>query len=758
MNKNILLILLLLITSLTFSNAEKENFEDKIVKTNNELEILRHKLDVKFQEANFLYENQADEAEYIKLLNEINELKLEIKNLQEKYRESCVEGSIKSEGSYAFWDQGETTLSQLLLEYGSTDYLYVIPYELGSLKLNVYSSIPLPHESWNDMIELILSHNGIGIKQLNPYLRQLYIFKHDPTNVSGIVHSLKDLKILPDSAWVFYVFSPMPEQIKSVQSFFDRFSDPKKTTIQIVGSKIVIVSYKENVEKLIKLYEAVWGKDQGKVVHVFHLNKIPANEAEKVLKTYFQEPATKNRPSFFHSGADELLVMSLASNSSLVVMGNIQLVERAKQMINDLENQLEDPSEMTVFWYTCKHSDPQDLANILEQVYSSLSSAKIETKQVSQAKSSKPLNQKSSSKTNNTYHPSMPISPSMVMPGSINRNEEHKSMQNFIVDPKSGSILIVVKRYELEKIKHLLKKLDVPKKMVQIEVLLVEKRMQDNKQTGINLLKIGSSSNRETSLQFDTNENAPNKGILDFIVSKARSRSFPAFDFTASFLMAQEDIKISAAPSILAINQTPATISIVEERSINNGAVKVVDNDSTAIDKSYSRAQFGITIVMTPTIHLPDASDANSKGFVTLQTNITFDTNKSKANEDKPLIARRHIENEIRIADGETIILGGLRKQSEEDKREKIPFLGDLPGIGKLFGTTKMSDDSSEMFMFITPHIIKDPIEDLKELRTDVLMKRPGDIPEFMTKLEEAKKQEKIKLFEKSIQMVLDRF
>ena len=61
------------------------------------------------------------------------------------------------------------------------------------------------------------------------------------------------------------------------------------------------------------------------------------------------------------------------------------------------------------------------------------------------------------------------------------------------------------------------------------------------------------------------------------------------------------------------------------------------------------------------------------------------------------------------------------------------------------------------MFIFITPHIIKDPMFDLAEQRQNYLQKRQGDIDEFLEKLEDAKKNEKKKLFEKSLNLFFDK-
>jgi general secretion pathway protein D len=306
----------------------------------------------------------------------------------------------------------------------------------------------------------------------------------------------------------------------------------------------------------------------------------------------------------------------------------------------------------------------------------------------------------------------------------------------------------------LPKIKNLLKKLDVPKRMVQIDVLLVEKKMTDRKQVGINLLNINNklSVPHETGISFQTEDKKPNKGLLQFLFQRPPGK-FPGIDLTYNFLLAQDDLRINANPTVLAVNQTAAQISIVEEISINNGAVQH-DSKSASVEKSYTRAQYGTTIVMMPTIHLPNPDDPD-KGFVSLHTDVTFDSTPCSY-DDRPPVTRRHVTNDVQIADGETVILGGLRRKNEENAREKIPFLGDLPGIGKLFGSTKSADTNTEMFIFITPHIIHDPVDDLQRIRLEECRKRPGDIPEFLVRLDEAKEKEKQGLFASSIKMLFD--
>jgi len=742
----------IIIISLFFFNLsfaeEKEDFENDIKNVNKKLLSLREELSEKYKMAKIFYEKNEKEEKFFDLIDNIKNIKKQISRIEEKWRKDFVSNSL--EEGYAFWDQGEITISQLIMEYGASDYLYIIPYEIGSIKLSMFSSIPIPHESWNDMIELILENKGIGIRKLTPYLKELFILKHDLSNIKVIADREEDLEHISDLTPIFFIFSTMPEKIKTAYNFFEKFSDQKQVNLQIVSNKIVIISSKRNVIKLLNLYKAVIGKEGEKKVKVINLFKIDSKEMEKIVNAFFEEK-TAPKVSFLRNRKAELSILPLPSKNSVVLVGDDIMIKRAEKIIRDLEDQLEDISEKTIFWYTCKHSDPYDIAEVLNKIYSSLFNVNIEISE-KEIKEKKPENPSFCSPCEgraSCYNPTLPVTPSFVQPGKIKERKPEVLSDSIIVDPKTGSILMVINKSMVQKIKELLKKLDVPKKMVQIEVLLVERKLNERRQSGINILKIGQSGNKkETFLSFDDTGKSLRRGILDFVFSKPKD-SIPSVDLMMSFLMAQEDLKVNASPSVLAVNQTPATISIVEELSINNGAIQLDTSCGVTVEKSYTRAQFGITIVMTPTIHLSD-EDSNKKGYVSLNTDITFDTIQPSL-EDRPPATRRHIESEVRIADGETIILGGLRKKSQEDRKEKVPFLGHIPGLGKLFGTTRLADRSTEMFFFITPRIIKDPIEDLKIERMRLLNQRPGDIPEFLNSLKEAKKNRKHQLLKESM-------
>lgn len=764
MKKHVTLIALLCASSIAFpqtiaeklaSSAPKSadnpgNLDQLLKDFNEQLTFLRSDLDSCYKKAQVLHSEGRSEQEFQGLLTQVNTIKREIHRLETKWYDAAVNESKREEEGSALWDQEETTLAQLVMEYGALDYLFIVPPEMAALKLNMHSNIPIPRESWNEMLEIILAHNGIGVKKVNTYVRQLYILKQDPSAIQAVASSPQQLQWIPDHTRLFYVFTPPVEQVKSSFQFFERFADAKQTFIYQIGPKIAIIAAKEEVAKLIDLYNTVWSNTPGKVSRVVPVTKMTVKEMEKILQSFFGEAMEKNRPPFAKTEQEGLNIFSLAQGNSLILIGQEEVVQRAEKIVKDTEEQLQDPAEMTVYMYQCRHSNPGDLAKVLEKVYNSLLSASTEAnKEVDVNFASQGPIFKAPP---DGYPPTPPlvVSPPPLKVGNTATLEVEQGSDHFIPDPKTGNLLMVVRRDALVKIKDLLRKLDVPKKMVQIEVMLFEKRIKNDNNYGMNMLKLGSKKN---GVKWKSDLAPRGPGVLEFLLHGHSSKHFPAYDLALSFLMTQEDIQLNSAPSVITVNQTPTTISIVEEISINNGAAPIDTNKGIAFEQSFTRAQFGTTIVVTPTVNLPDPDDdlTDNKGFVTLQTNVSFDTTKHVHNQnDRPMVERRHIESEVRVQDGQTVILGGLRRKSTHDNEEKIPFLGDIPGIGKLFGSAKLTNNNTEMFIFITPTIVVAPEEQLIQIRNEEVMKRPGDIPEYLERVIESQEKERKKYYENS--------
>ncbi|MCB1180719.1 MAG: type II secretion system protein GspD [Chlamydiia bacterium] len=709
-------------------------FREELSLTNETLANRRGQLKQLYQEGQQLHQKGAPPEALISYINEIESIKSKISETQKKWQEQCSSHTA-SEG-YALWNAPDATLEELVMEYGSGDAIYLIPPEIANYRLSIHSNLPVPRESWEEILELILAQNGVGIRQINPYVKELYFLGEDRLHLNEITDQVTKLDLLPPTNRVCFVLTPDGPDPKRAFFFLQRFSSPSSVIMEIIGGKIFMIARPPLIKELLKIYEFAQAGGGSTEYRLITLSKIDPKEMTTILYSALGESkAMGDAPSFTIITLDHL-------TPSLFILGSKTEVDNACKMIEQIESQILDPKEKTVFWYTAKHSEVEGLADVLGKVYGLLVSSRT-FEELSAPSPPNAVPKKISDLT---------VKPGLIAPAGANYplNDDRERNHQFVIDPKTGSMIMVVEKALLPSIKDLLKRLDVPKKMVQIEVLLFEKKISHKNNFGLNLLRLGSSAANLSSSALSWGPGGTGIGILEFLISHKKGSGIPSYDLAYNFLLGQEDVQINASPSVTTVNQTPATIAIVEEISINTGGRQNDSEDKKSITQSYERAQYGITLQITPTINLgsDDEEEETGRGvsYITLDTDITFDTTKSHSN-DRPDVTRRHIKNHVRIPDGQTVILGGLRRKNSEESRESIPFLGEIPGIGKLFGTQKIQDSSTEMFVFITPKIITDPYEEAEALKIDLLKKRPGDLPEFLEELVEARANEKKRLF-----------
>lgn len=769
-----------------------------------------------------LYEQDAPEESYYDLLVQINDAKENIRILQESWREMVTKPGMQDEG-YALWHQPDTNLQQLIIDYGSLDFVYMIPPDIASIQVSISSNIPIPHASWGEMLEQILLQSGVGIKELNPYLRQLYRIKDDFSTVRLITSNPMDLEAYPGNARVSFVFSPEPMDVRRVWFFLEKFTNPNSTVLQRVGRVIMITAEADAVKDLLKVYDFVTANKRELEYKAVPLFRVEAEEMAKILSTIFEEfieeedvqeaaplepgqrqgadnrnrppirqpPQRSNRSNGQLRGVSALTVIALPKVAQAVfLIGTAEEIRKAEEIIREVEHQVGAARDKSIFSYSVKHSDPEDLAKILSKIYELMIANRVgfQTQDLAQAdqelqeqlrnveERARQEIQDAVKQERENLERTLPIPsyftppfyqqggysinprPIETQPGVQNR-EVNVGRDNFIVDPKTGTLIMVVETDILPKLKEIIAKLDVPKKMVQIEVLLFERILQRDISYGLNLLKIGSAASQKhrTSTvwaggldQCEAIADASTiatcgRGVIDFFISRKKTDSgIPAFDLAYKFLMSQDNVYLTASPSVVAINQTEAVISIQDERSILVGT-NITDSAAVPAQNAFTRAQYGITIRVTPIIHYSEDTDfGDPENYITLNSEITFDTiPPSQQNSSQPQVNRRQIINQVNIPDGQAVIIGGLQRKQGSDMCDKIPFLGELPGLGKLFSTTQLTDEETELVIFMTPKIISDPREDFAKLRKEHLCRRPGDLPCFIAKLNEALECEK---------------
>jgi general secretion pathway protein D len=764
---------------ISFLEGASLRAEDKTLSIENVNTLLsryRKELREKYEETHFLVEANAGEEEFHELLQEINEVRADLAKTEEHFRENQVKEIRAENEPYGIWTMDEITISQLVIEYASQDFLYIVPPEVASMKLSIHSALMIPRESWSALLEAIFKQNGIGLKEINAYTKQLYLLKQDFLAVTAVTTRECELKSLDAKTRVAFIYSPNIENLKAAFYFLERFRDPKTTFVYQAGTKIAIVGFRDDIQRLVQLCNNVWEVEDEKITKVITSSKIQPEEITKILKTYFGGLAESNRSLVSMKGGNDLAVLPLVQEGGVVLIGNKKIIERAEAIIRNTESQVDDPFELTVFWYTCSHASPNELSDVLDQVYSSLICSGVEGgESLEQRIGDAPVDvgfpgevppppsggdsmegYQNPTTARNWHYTGRKLEDRGPIPQNVEQAHT-KKQATFIPHPTTGSVLMVVRKDLLGKIKEVIKKLDIPKRMVEIEVLLCERRLNNTIKSGINLLKIGSNAKNQNLLGVDYEgaDTSAKKGIFEFFYSAAKTANLPAFDVTYNFLLSQDDVRVTASPSVITINHVPATIAITDEISISNGASPVDTNGTIIFKESFDRATFGITLTLTPTVHEPEADDQTGQLYVTLENEISFETIKGELRSNyKPDVHKRQVKNQVRIADGQTIILGGLKSRSTEDRTEKIPFLGELPGIGKVFGTWALSDISNEMFIFIKPKVIQDPKRDLLRMREEKLQQRPGDTEYLLAKICDARKKRENARFKRSFELI----
>ncbi|MCH9617552.1 MAG: Type 3 secretion system secretin [Chlamydiia bacterium] len=672
----------------------------------------------------------------------IQEIREQILDLENAWISAQKEDYHKNGENSGFWELGETTISKLIIEYGSAESLYVIPPEIGSLKLSLHCLLSIPKESWPKMIELILTYNNIGVKKLNPFVKQLFLLKDQQINVDVITSDIDYLSLLESTSRVIFIYNPPTENIKSTFYFLDKFKNIKNTFIYQIGPKIAIAGPVKDVLKLTTLADNVWDKNDQRISKILTPQKISPEDAVKLLKSYFGGLTDYSRPVVPMKGGNGLSAFTLKKENSLILIGSKKKVDQAENLLKETESQVIDPTEVTLYWHTCDHCKPIELAETLSKVYTSLISCSMEN--TKQAVMNKPITRYPPGAAYGSHYP-----PTQEIKESSPKSKVGPSKsEHFFPFPATGSLLMVVRKDTLCKIKEIIKKLDTPKKMVEIEVLLCERRLDNSSKSGINLLKLAGAASNTDNISSSYARGGTSSGIMEFLFSGTGSTKshIPAMDLSYSFILSQEDVMVTASPSTTTLNQVAATLSITDQISIHNGA-----NGKNV--SSYQREDFGITLTLTPTVHERSEGDAHGQLYITLENDIQFDT-ITNIDDERPTVHKRHITNTVRIPNGETVIIGGLRASSTEEVNQKIPFLGEIPGFAKIFGSNVSSQKNSEMFIFIKPRVIEDPATDLLRIREEKLKRRPGDSEALLTKINESRRNEEEVRFQNSFNLL----
>ena len=290
-----------------------------------------------------------------------------------------------------------------------------------------------------------------------------------------------------------------------------------------------------------------------------------------------------------------------------------------------------------------------------------------------------------------------------------------------VVDERTNSIVVTDTAAKLSEIRDLIEKVDIPIRQVMIEARIVIASSNIDDQLGIRWGGgfLNTNGDQFTSVAGDTASvtslnnqligggqvTAPSAPFVDLGVAEATSGFALGFTSTDLFLTAELSAleasgegEVVSQPKVITGDKQKASIKSGTEIPYQEGAA------SGATTTAFKEAVLKLDV--TPNI-TPD--DRVLLDLVVNQDSLG-DLVPSGNGGLIPTIDTTELTTQVLVGNGETVVLGGVFKNEELQKVEKVPFLGDIPYLGSLFKSTANTQQKTETLIFITPRILSEAL------------------------------------------------
>ncbi|MCI0329731.1 MAG: secretin and TonB N-terminal domain-containing protein [candidate division Zixibacteria bacterium] len=283
-----------------------------------------------------------------------------------------------------------------------------------------------------------------------------------------------------------------------------------------------------------------------------------------------------------------------------------------------------------------------------------------------------------------------------------------KEVRRLEVAKQAPATILVVTDfgYNLPRIEKIVAALDKPARQVSIEVKMVETSLDKNSDLGLEWpeaigASLGEAEPVSTSSTGTTT--AASKALVFPIQGRPKygRLSVEQVDWFLNYLVTQTNSKLLSSPKVTTLDNQAAKITVattIPLQTLNRFSEGAVVQDIV----SFQDKEFGIILDVIPRIN--DDSTVTLRVVPTVEDIISF---TGPANNQRPITSKRSVETQIRMKDGETMVIGGLIKDNEVKTVRKVWLLGDIPLLGHLFRSTSKQKNQSDLLIMITPRIVR---------------------------------------------------
>jgi len=307
-----------------------------------------------------------------------------------------------------------------------------------------------------------------------------------------------------------------------------------------------------------------------------------------------------------------------------------------------------------------------------------------------------------------------------------------------IVDQRSNALVITERPSRMGRIRPIIDKLDRETAQVMIESKFIEVSDGDTKNLGVDWSSLSQAGIK--SLSFKDNQvvngsTAPGNVIPEGLthpvpyITTFNSTNFSLF---LNALQTKTKSRVVSNPTIVTLNNTEATINIGLQYPLPDYTYNA-QTGAFAIS-GFTYKDIGINLKVTPQV--------NNQGFIrmALEPEISdlgdpVNLGAGAGGANIPIINTRKTKTAVSLEDGHTLGIGGLIKSSSKQSQSKVPFLGSIPILGRLFRTDSPSNDNTNLLIFITAKTISGKDAKLQEIFDPRAIKgadlKQSDLPGF---------------------------
>ena len=457
-------------------------------------------------------------------------------------------------------------------------------------------------------------------------------------------------------------------------------------------------------------------------------------------------------------------IISDERTNSLIVMANEEAIDAVRKLIAELDVDV-DPSRLAQIQVVyLEHAKAEDVAQVLSQLGNGGNSG------------SSSRNSRNSASTRRTRPGQSPASTRRGAADTAGESEgsavaAFEEGLRITSDESTNSLVLIATRDQFAIIRQVIDKLDIPRKQVFVEAVILEMATDDTNSAGLSFHAGGENAAGGTNIysaQVGGTSSIPDQSLLSGMAvgvfgpsipvslgvgassdgegGGASTIDIPAFGIVLNALQSNSAVNIVSTPNILTMDNEEAKIVV------GRNVPFPVGQTQTSIGfpvTNFQREDVAITLKVTPQI--------NESDYVTLETFLEIQEIEGDvagtADQGGPTTSKRSVENTIVVKDNQTIVIGGLISETTNETETKIPILGDIPLVGALFRGSTDQARKTNLMIFLTPHVIDEPA-DLEEIYRVKWAQRQEFIRRFYGRSREEQEAEMAKLMSYSFNQI----